>query len=248
MRAGLLKIFFRTLLKWIYCYNGDFMSSLDKMISSKKKMNPSNVVSSRETQSTTRKVSPQKSLLYPTDGFLTLKSMYSRRLRPSDINPKTHIGGTQVGVRDFCGLTLVRFIKTTQSFYMRVANVYTADRTLYMLNNPKAKDVSWDKLVDFVTNSSLIFRKYEHSEFVCGDFASRLHNKAEASGIRCGLGIVEMVASPDKYHAINVFGCYDNNERFVVFVDMTAKQDYMWTEDEFARTEVRRYCNASIFV
>jgi hypothetical protein len=157
-------------------------------------------------------------------------------------------GLTYLGRYTFLGLPNgAEFNKTTPRFTIDSNIAYQAERSFILLNNVNATDVPMNELENFIFESSLILRPYIKGEFMCGDFAARLHNNAEAHGIRCGFVVVSDVKGNS--HAINVFcGINSNGSKTIVFVDMTYKTHTVMNETEFKKKEVKKLVTMSLFL
>ncbi len=98
-----------------------------------------------------------------------------------------------------------------------------------------AKNVSYGQLCAFLANDTTETAAYAYPNHTCGDFAVRLHDAAEARGIRSGLVAVILnttgypdgapgradagvVPERDRGHAFNAFNTTD---RGLVFIDAT---------------------------
>lgn len=102
-------------------------------------------------------------------------------------------------------------------------------RQVHLVNNRQATDPTWEELVAFLQDDdtdSLAYRRgIYHSTgepivpgFVCGDFAERLHNNAEAAGIRAAFVVFHL--RDEEPHALNAFETVDYG---LVYVDCTGK-------------------------
>ena len=95
---------------------------------------------------------------------------------------------------------------------------YNKDHAFTLINNTTAKAVTYDKVMKFLKNPvimSLYTRSWKQGEFMCGDFAVLLHNRAERYGIRCAF--VEIEYTENRSHAINAF---DTTDAGIIFVDI----------------------------
>lgn len=119
--------------------------------------------------------------------------------------------------------------------------------TVVLINNKTATNPTWDSLMAFLKADNTIKIKYNFPGFTCADFARTLHDKAEASGIRCGFVAVEFenrtlnysiydngygdfhppTRSPDTGHGLNVFNTVD---RGLVYVDASSDKDYVGSD------------------
>lgn len=84
-------------------------------------------------------------------------------------------------------------------------------------NNPNAKDVPLQQVLEFVKANQVNTQPYQTGTFVCTEFAVTLHDAAEAAGIRCG--IVGVRFQRGAGHALNVFKTTDKG---LVYVDCTS--------------------------
>lgn len=89
-------------------------------------------------------------------------------------------------------------------------------------NNPDAVDPSWEQLKSFLLKDNTDQIPYDFGEFVCADFAERLHNNAELAGIKAAYVCVRL--GPCSYyltgggHALNAF---QTNDQGLVYIDCT---------------------------
>lgn len=78
--------------------------------------------------------------------------------------------------------------KNTHLVYVEGAILIGADgHRITLKNNPNAKNPSWAELKTFLLKDNTDSIKYDFDRFVCVDFAERVHNNAEAAGIRAAL-------------------------------------------------------------
>ena len=90
------------------------------------------------------------------------------------------------------------------------------EHRIYLQNNPHALDVSYDELINFVKSDETDLIPYTDT-FVCADFAERLHNNAEANGIRSAWVAVEFLGDVEG-HALNAFSTTDKG---LIYIDNT---------------------------
>jgi hypothetical protein len=91
----------------------------------------------------------------------------------------------------------------------RLEDLYTpSGQHISLVNNPAAKDVTYDELVGFLIG----YQWPTAGNLTCGLIAEDLHDKAEAAGIRAGIGIVQL---PSSWHGFNVFSTTDAGRVFV---------------------------------
>lgn len=113
--------------------------------------------------------------------------------------------------------------KKGQIFTYYVVDIYEkGTKIMKVRNNPHARNPTFAKLLDFLKKDKTDMMLYVPGSFVCGDFAIRIHNNAEANGIRCGLARVHFKGS-DTSHACNVFNTADKG---LIFTDSTGECDF----------------------
>jgi hypothetical protein len=93
---------------------------------------------------------------------------------------------------------------------------------IILVNNPNAKNPSWNQLVSFLASDPTDKQKYVYNSFVCADFAEMLHNNAEKAGWRAAYVSIQL--GPCSYlqgggHALNAF---QTTDRGLVYIDCTA--------------------------
>lgn len=106
---------------------------------------------------------------------------------------------------------------------------------VWLQNNSQAIDPSWPALLRFLeaddtdtmdyTTNTLVHYEGQvlgSPEFVCGNVAEQLHNRAEAKGIRCAHVSVDLEEGRSiKDHACNAF---QTTDRGLVFIDCTGNR------------------------
>jgi len=85
-----------------------------------------------------------------------------------------------------------------------------------LINYKNATDPTWNELISFLQIDDTDKQPYNFSSFVCADFAERLHNNAESSGIRAAWVSVDFESGEG--HALNAFNTTDKG---LVYVDCT---------------------------
>ncbi len=122
------------------------------------------------------------------------------------------------------------------------SKIAKADGTLVkLLNSTTAHDPeSMDQIYDFLRRDRTDELPYEPGRFVCADFAERLHNQAEAAGLRCAY--VTLDFANGEMHASNAFRLRNGT---MVFVDCTNSRSNGETRgpsshDTLVRVEVGR--------
>jgi len=87
---------------------------------------------------------------------------------------------------------------------------------IYLVNNPNAKDPSFDSLKSFILSDRTDESEYQEKVRNCVDFAETLHNNAEQNGIRAAFAAILYERPP--HHAINAFKTTDKG---MVYIDCT---------------------------
>jgi len=97
--------------------------------------------------------------------------------------------------------------------------------SIHLINNKNAKDPTWEELQTFLLQDDTD-KKYYTSTYVCGDFAERLHNNAEAAGIKAAFVVVKITSmSPwGDLHALNAF---QTSDKGLIYIDDTG-EDPTW--------------------
>lgn len=83
-------------------------------------------------------------------------------------------------------------------------------------NHPRAINVPLQKVVDFIRTNQANTLPYRADRFKCTEYALRVHDDAEATGIRCAL--VALRFYKGEGHALNAFQTTDKG---LVYVDCT---------------------------
>jgi hypothetical protein len=111
----------------------------------------------------------------------------------------------------------------TSTVYVHGGILIGADgHRITLRNNPDAKNPSWAELKTFLLKDNTDSIKYDFDKFVCADFAERVHNNAEAAGIRAAF--VSIWLGPCSYfptsggHALDAF---ETTDRGLVYIDCT---------------------------
>lgn len=89
-----------------------------------------------------------------------------------------------------------------------------------LVNYKNATDPAWTELISFLKRDDTDALPYINGSFVCADFAERLHNNAEAGGIKAAFVGVVFVPDEERGHALNAFNTTD---RGLVYVDCTGE-------------------------
>ncbi len=99
---------------------------------------------------------------------------------------------------------------------LNVASAHGEPVRLY--ENAQSKDPSWEQLRGFILNDDTDERPYVPGSFVCTDFATMLHDRAETAGIRAAYVSVDFADGPG--HALNAFNTTDKG---LVYIDCTGQ-------------------------
>lgn len=97
---------------------------------------------------------------------------------------------------------------------------------IVLVDNPVAHNVTYEALKTFLLNDTTDEHTYleaignisKEDAYVCGDFAEKLHNNAEAAEIRAGIVYIDLPGYVD--HVINV---YETTNRGIIFIDDTGE-------------------------
>jgi len=120
-------------------------------------------------------------------------------------------------------------IETSQDYTLQVPEVdpnkvvlaqYVKSRgdPITLINNPQAKDPTWEALKAFILQDPVDDRgNYSWDSYLCSDACEEVHNSAEAKGIKAGVEFIFFTDSPIG-HAINIFNTTDRGQ---VFIDCT---------------------------
>lgn len=140
---------------------------------------------------------------------------------------KLALAGLTIGVVSlvYYGVMVTQLVSFTES----PSYIYNVDgfselggnhKPIELINNPNAKDPSWNELTAFIQSDTTDSKPYIDTfywGYVCADYARDVHNNAEAAGIRASwVGIDFEGGGPG--HALNAFLTADKG---LVFVDCT---------------------------
>jgi hypothetical protein len=103
-----------------------------------------------------------------------------------------------------------------------------AGETLYLKNYQNAKNPTYKQLITFLKADKTDELPYR-SSFVCSDYAVRVHDNAEAAGIKMG-----WVASDSANHAWNVV---ETTDKGIVYIDCTGQSGGSKYEDKIVYVE-----------
>jgi len=94
---------------------------------------------------------------------------------------------------------------------------------IYLTDTRAATDPTFDELEDFLLEDKTDRNDYITDVYMCGDFATDVHNNAEQAGIRAGWVAILLEADDGStaYHACNVFQTTDKG---LIFIDCTGSQ------------------------
>lgn len=90
---------------------------------------------------------------------------------------------------------------------------------IILLNNEVAIDPTWEQLKVFLGMDETDRDLYLVGSQMCGYFAEKLHNSAEATGIKCAL--VALNLGNGNYHTLNAFKTTDSG---LIFIDSTGRE------------------------
>jgi hypothetical protein len=90
----------------------------------------------------------------------------------------------------------------------------TLDR-MYLRNSPDARNVTYNKLMDFLLQDKTDQLTYDDAGFVCIDYAVAVHDNAERQNISAGVVTCNIGGT---LHALNVFNTTD---RGITYIDCT---------------------------
>ncbi len=117
---------------------------------------------------------------------------------------------------------------TTSKVWIKGAYLVGGDwQPIILVNNPIAKNPTWNELVKFLQQDDTDRQEYDINSFVCADFAEMLHNNAERAGWRCAYVSVKLTGyrdfanlgiPSDTGHALNAF---ETTDRGLIYIDCT---------------------------
>ena len=96
-------------------------------------------------------------------------------------------------------------------------DLYKGGPLVHLVENPQAADPTWQQLRDFVASDATDRDVYDAATFPCAAFAEKLHNNAEAHGIRAAWVALDFEGATIG-HAIDAF---ETTDRGLVYVDCT---------------------------
>ena len=94
-----------------------------------------------------------------------------------------------------------------------------SDLEINLSNYQNATNPTWQQLRTFLRNDTTDDRNYSKYEYNCTDFAEKLHNRAEAAGIKVAFVVLSFI-DRDVGHALNAFTTTDKG---IVYVDCTGR-------------------------
>jgi hypothetical protein len=106
------------------------------------------------------------------------------------------------------------------------------NKPIRLINNKDATNPTFEELLLFIfedDTNTLPYIKDGPEAFVCSDFAERLHNNAEAAGIKAGWVSIDY-ADGSIGHAINVF---ETTDMGLVFIDCTGELLKTWDGEKY---------------
>jgi hypothetical protein len=87
-----------------------------------------------------------------------------------------------------------------------------------MINNAKAHDPTYAELIEAIKKDQTDNIAYKEGIFTCGNFAERVHNNLEKSGIKAGIVILDYNDLSTK-HTDNVFKTTDMGIIYISCID-----------------------------
>jgi len=187
--------------------------------------------------------SVKKALATETEQFRGSVDLLVQRAELKVIEVSETVGET--------GKETIKEIATTENVHINGGVLIGADGHMITLkNNPEAMNHSWEELKSFLLKDKTDEIPYDYDSFVCADFAERLHNNAEAAGIRAAYVAIQLGPSPEfprvGGHALNAF---ETTDRGLVYIDCTGssnREDI--NRDTIVNVEVgKEYIPQSIF-
>jgi hypothetical protein len=212
------------------------MSSLDKIVSSKKKKLSPDLLTSPKIFD---KLSPKsRAVVYNTvmNGWLAKGKKRTFFMNGVEVIERAGRKGEDFGT-----------------------TAYKMSHKFQFVENPNAKDISFSKLRKFLLANNVMINTWRgkahwvKDEYMCSDFTMALHNNAISSGIRCALVGVIYRNSPS--HALVAFNTTDHG---LVFVDPTngyvlSKKNYLYQCNPYKSDFVdakrgERFTNSSPYI
>lgn len=102
-------------------------------------------------------------------------------------------------------------------------------KPIELINNPYAKDSSYDELLAFIQTDTTDRNLYIETFFwgyVCTDYAEDVHNNAEAAGIRAAWVGIDFEGE-ETGHAVNAF---ETTDKGLVYIDCTQTDNVAYVE------------------
>ena len=132
-------------------------------------------------------------------------------------------------------------------FYGDAVMVGADGHYIVLCNNPAARNPTWAQLKAFLQSDTTDRCSYVEGNFTCGDFAERLHNNAEAAGLRAGIVAIEL-QSPDNdiivNHSLNMF---ETTDRGLVYIDDTSSSQGFYADKIVNVSVGSEYIPVSLF-
>lgn len=133
-------------------------------------------------------------------------------------------------------------------FYGDAVMVGADEHYVVLRNNPSARNPSWSQLKAFLQTDTTDKWTYVPGKFTCGDFAEKLHNNAEAAGIRAGLVAIELrssgMAEGVVNHSLNMF---ETTDKGLVYIDDTSSSQGFYADKVVNVVVGNDYIPVSIF-
>jgi hypothetical protein len=100
-------------------------------------------------------------------------------------------------------------------------NNYIARDIILSINNPHARNPTYQQVIDFLKNDKTDLRLYIPGNFMCMDFAFNVQSNALAVNIRCGVIYIDFESGPG--HVCNV---WHTTDRGLIFTDSQGPKDF----------------------
>lgn len=135
---------------------------------------------------------------------------------------KEYVVGIIIGLMWFGGNCIVDDYR----HIARTGYVGADGQDIILQNNPNATDPTSQQVFDFIKHKDDTELLTYSDSFQCGDFAERLHNNAEAAGIKAGWVSIQFEDNKID-HACNVFNTTDEG---LLFIDCINGASYVKME------------------
>ena len=125
--------------------------------------------------------------------------------------------------------------------------IKAAGDILYLTDNKSAVNPTWDELITFLKQDDTDRILYDDQSFVCADFAEKLHDNAEKSGIKAAFVSINF-EDVSTGHALNAFNTTDMGLVYVDCTGSTTALSKLDSYDKIAYLEIgKEYGLVSIY-